>query len=183
MFLVIIMKKNNKIKNKSGKNIVSTDNEMLKLIFVVIIVAVVFVIFYIIALFVIKKDDEVINNETTKEVVIQYDKILATNILEQKPNEYYVLVYDKDDKYVDLYLTYLNLYKAKKMDEAVPYYTVDLYDVFNSQFVSDKSNLNVKDSKDFKFNQTTLLRIIDGKVISTYETKDVIVAKFGRMTK
>jgi len=183
------MKKAYKNKNKSikGNNknkslMVSNDNEMSKLIILILIVAAVFVIFYIITLFVTKKDENSNSAEQSYEATIQYDKILAGNILSQEPAEYYVLVSFPDDQYVTFYENYLLYYKMIK-DDAVPYYTVDMDDVFNSSFISDKSNLRVDDAKDFKFKQTTLLRIIDGKVISTYETKDDITSKFGRMTK
>lgn len=180
------MKKANKIVKKQDKknvSLLSTDNEMSKLIILILIVAAVFVVFYIITLFVTKKDE--LSNNTTEqsfEATIQYDKILAGNILNQKNDEYYVLVYFSDDQYVDLYMNYLSYYKMM-IEEAVPYYTVDMSDVFNNQFISDESDLNVTDSRDFKFSQTALLRIKDGKVISTYETKDDITAKFSRMTK
>lgn len=173
-----------KKQNKKGISLFSTDNEMVKLIFLILIVAIIFVVFYVITLFVTKDKDKVNNNsnEQSYEATIQYDKILAGNILEQKDNEYYILAYFPDDKYVDLYMSYLSYYEMT-VEGAVPYYTVDLSDVFNNQFVHDESNLNVTDSKDFKFSQTALLRIKDGKIISTYETKDVITSKFGRMTK
>lgn len=180
-----ITKKTNKIikgDNKKNVSIGSNDNEMSKLIILILIVAAVFVVFYIITLFVTKEDKDSNSTEQSYEATIQYEKILAGNILSQKPSEYYVLVYFSDDQYVPLYENYLTYYTMVKED-AVPYYTVDMDDVFNNEFVSEESNLNVSVAKDFKFKQTTLLRIIDGKVISTYETKDDITGKFGRMTK
>lgn len=180
------MKKANKnVKKQEKKNIslFSTDNEMVKLIFLILIVAVVFVVFYVITVFVTKENKTDNDNlEQSYEATIQYDKILAGNILNQKDNEYYVLVYFPEDQYVDLYMSYLSYYEMT-VEGAVPYYTVDISDVFNNQFISDESNLNVSDPKELKFSDTTLLRIKDGKIISTYETKDNITAKFGRMTK
>ncbi|MBP3920543.1 MAG: hypothetical protein J6D28_03145 [Bacilli bacterium] len=181
------MKKAKNIKNshkKKTNTMISTDNEMSKLIFLVLIVAAVFIAFYVITLFVTKKDeDKGVNEEQNYEATIQYDKILASNILSQKPTEYYVLAYFNDDPYVDLYKNHLMNYEVKKGENAVPYYYVDMDEVFNSSFIGEQSNLNVSNATDFKFSQTALLRIQKGKVISTYETKDIITAKFGRMTK
>lgn len=172
-----------KKQDKNKKALISSDNEMLKLIILILIVAVVFGIFYVITLF-ITKDDTTNTNPTDESntVTIQYDEILAGNILEQKESEYYVLVYYPEDQYVPLYMNHLSYYKMT-VENAVRYYTVDMSDIFNKQFVGEESVLNVTDSKDFKFSQTALLRIKNGKVISTYESKDVITAKFGRMTK
>lgn len=180
------MSKKNKKMNNSKKNtniMVSTDNEMSKLILLILIVAVVFVAFYVVTLFVTKNNDEKeVTNEETTEATIQYEKILASNILSQKNDEYYVLVYFNEDKYVDLYKNYLNYYKAT-VEGSVPYYFVDMDDVFNNSFVSEKSKLNVTNSKDFKFSQTTLIRIKNNQVVSSYEGKDNITGKLGRMTK
>lgn len=175
-----------KINNKKNNNsIISTDNEMSKLIILILVVALIFALFYVITLFVTKKDsntDNSNNNENLEATTIQYEKILAGNILSQKSSEYYVLVYFRDDSFVDLYKSYLSYYSTK-VGNAVPYYFVDMDDVFNSSFVFDSSNLNVTNAKDFKFSQTALLRIRDGKIISTYEGNEQITGKLGRMTK
>lgn len=177
------MKKAKKIKSQKTNSMISTDNEMSKLIILILVVAFVFAVFYVITLFVTKKEND--KSDDTKdqsyEATIQYEKILAGNIFSQNHNEYYVLVYFKDDNYVDYYKSYLSYYSTK--ENAVPYYFVDMDDVFNSSFRGENSNLNVSDAKKFKFSQTALLRIVDGKVISTYEGNENITGKLGRMTK
>ena len=163
---------------------ISTDNEMSKLIILILVVALVFALFYVITLFVTKKDSSSTTNEGENEtqVTIQYEKILASNIFSQKNSEYYVLAYFGDDNYLDLYKSYLSYYKTS-VDGAVPYYLVDLSDVFNKSFIAEKSNLNVSNIKGLKFSQTALLRIRDNKIISTYEGNEQITGKLGRMTK
>lgn len=179
------MKKAKKINSQKTNFMISTDNEMTKLIILILIVAVIFSIFYVVTLFVTKEDN---NNETNDnnnsitETNIDYSKILAGNILSQKDSEYYALICFKDDMYVDSYKSYLQYYKDK-IEGAVPFYFVDINNTLNSRFISDNSNLSVTDAKDFKFSQTTLLRIRDGKVISSYEGNDNIAGKLGRMTK
>lgn len=180
------MKNTKKTKNshsKKTKTIISTDNEMSKLIFLVLIVAAVFVVFYLITLSITKDDNKGTTDEQSYQATIQYKKILAGNILNQEPSEYYVLAYFNDDQYVSLYKNHLLNYETKKGEAAVPYYYVDLDEVFNKEFIGEESKLNVTDAKEFKFSQTALIRVQNGKVISTYETKDVITAKFGRMSK
>lgn len=176
------MKKAKKVNSQKTNSIVSTDNEMSKLIVLILVVALIFALFYVITLFVTKKDSNTSNSDENVEATIQYQKILAGNILSQKNSEYYVLVYFKDDNFIDLYKSYLTYYSTS-VENAVPYYFVDMDDVFNISFVSEESKLSVTSSKDFKFSQTALLRIKDGKVISTYEGNEQITGKLGRMTK
>ena len=178
------MKKAKKVNSQKTKSMISTDNEMSKLIILILVVAFVFAVFYVITLFVTKKDDSKSddNNEQSYEATIQYDKILAGNIFSQKKDEYYVLVYFNDDTYVDYYKNYLSYYKTK-VENALPYYYVDMDDVFNSSFISEKSNLDVNDAKKFRVSQTALLRIKDGKVVSSYEGNENIAGKLSRMTK
>jgi len=176
------MKKAKKMSSKKTNSMISTDNEMSKLIILILVVALVFALFYVITLFVTKKEDtKTTSNEPDKEVSIQYENILAGNIFSQKSTEYYVLVYFKDDKYLDLYKSYLSYYKSNVSD-AVPYYLVEIDDSLNSSFISDKSNI-VSNIKDLKFSQTAFLRIRDKKIISTYEGNEQITGKLGRMTK
>ena len=73
------------------------------------------------------------------------------------------------------------MYKSK--EGSVPFYYVDANNTLNNAYISDTSNLNVTDVKKIRFSQTTLLRINDGKVISSYEGHDNITGKLGRMTK
>lgn len=170
---------------KKTNSMISTDNEMSKLIILILVVALVFALFYVITLFVTKKDsgsNSTNEGEKNTEISIQYEKILASNIFSQKSDEYYVLAYFSDDKYLDLYKNYLSYYKTS-VDGAVPYYLVDMNDVFNKSFIAEKSNLSVSNIKDIKFSQTALLRIRDNKIISAYEGNEQITGKLGRMTK
>ena len=178
------MKKAKLSSQKKTNSMISTDNEMSKLIILILVVALVFALFYVITLFVTKKDSGSTTNEgeNDTQVSIQYEKILASNIFTQKNSEYYVLVYFSDDNYLDLYKSYLTYYRTS-IEGAVPYYLVDMGDVFNKSFIAEKSNLNVSNIKELKFSQTALLRIRDNKIISTYEGNEQITGKLGRMTK
>lgn len=180
-----MMGKAKKMNNKKGINTFTySDNEMSKLIVLILVVALVFAIFYVITLLVTGKDtaETDVSNSENLDVTIQYQKILAGNVLSQKNDEYYVLAYFNDDQYLNFYKSYLDFYKSN-VDGSVPYYFIDLDEVFNSSFVSDESNLNFDSISNLKFSQTTLLRIKDGQIISTYEGNKQISDKLGRMTK
>ncbi len=171
-------KKKQKMKNNS---IFSSENEMAKLILLIIIVAVAFGLFYAITLLVVKKE-KTNKTEPTTEATIQYKKILVSNILNQKDEEYYVLAYKNKDQYVEAYQNYLKYYELSKED-AYPYYYVELDNSLNKNYTSENSNLNTEKTEELKFSQTTLLRIKSGKIISIYEGKDRIKGKLERMTK
>ena len=176
------MKQKKDKRKKQNNSVFSTDNEMAKLVLLIVIVAIAFAIFYVITLFVVNKNEKSEATEEIQETTIQYEKILVSSILTKQEKEYYVLVYKKDDKYLDTYKNYLSYYKMAKTD-ALPYYYVELDSQFNKQFVSSESNLNVEQAKDLRFSQTTLMRIKDKKIASTYEGKDNITGKLSRMTK
>lgn len=177
-----MMKKAKQIKNKVSKSVISSDNEMSKLLILILVVALIFILFYVITLFVTDDKNTATNSEENIQATIQYEKILAGNIFSQKNDEYYVLVYFEDDKFIDLYKNYLAYYSAI-VDGAVPYYYVDMNDVFNNNFISDVSSLSSNNVSDLKFSQTTLLRIRNHSIVSTYEGKDNITGKLDRMTK
>ena len=77
------------------------------------------------------------------------------------------MIYDNDDSNTSLYKTYINLYMQK--DEAIRVYTSQLNNVFNQKFKSEKSNLKVDDILDLKIKSSTLLKIKNKKIISSYE--------------
>ncbi len=155
------MAKKNTTKIKKAN--ISTEDEFGKLIKLIILVTVIFLVFYGITFLVNREKEE---EETQTGTKIQYDNILIGDLLTQPNDEYYVMIYDNDDVYNVLYQTYLGLY-AKKED-AIRYYTADLDNPFNSSFVGEKANFEIKTIKDLKLNASTLLKIKDGKIKEHY---------------
>ena len=93
MFLVgDKMSKKNKKLNNSKKNIntnsmVSTDNEMSKLILLILIVAVVFVAFYVVTLFVTKNEEkQETQTEATKKSPSKFKRVLVNTKRVNSPN-------------------------------------------------------------------------------------------------
>ena len=156
-------------KNINKKNY-QDDNEISKLIKLVVVVTVVFLVFYLITYLVNreKTESETENNTAT----IQYDEILIGNLLEQPNDEYYVMIYDIDDYQSIVYETYLNLYSNK--DDALRYYTATLNNPLNKNFVSDKSNFEIKKITDLKINGSSLIKIKNKKIEKYYVGEDII---------
>lgn len=158
-----------------GKNNVTND-EVSRLIKMVLIVTGFFLIFYVITLFVTKEEEV----ETPKTpATIQYDEILIGNLLEQPKDEYYVLVYDKEDIYVDLYITYLIQYEQSRGR----YYTAKMENPLNAKFVSSESKLNVSNVLDLRVSQSTLFKVEDGKIVKSFEGNEKIKNHLSNLIK
>ena len=169
------MEKKNNAKIKKAN--ISNEDEFGKLIKLIIVVTVIFLLFYGIT-FLVNREKEEEENETTAE--IQYDNILIGDLLTQPNDEYYVMIYDNDDYNKVVYQTYLSMYKSK--EDAIRYYTADLDNPFNSSFVSEKANFNIKDIKDLKLTTSTLIKVKDGK-IQKYYLGDKIKEHLKEITK
>lgn len=142
--------------NKDNEGMESIKNFFLILIGILVFIGLIYLIFIF---------KEKINNK--KEPVLQYEKILAKDILNQEEANYYVLIYDfKDDKLKEL----VNTYKNKN---ALKIYEVDKNMALNKDFVSDTPNLKVSNIKDFKVKENTLIEIKGKSVISAYTGEDI----------
>lgn len=140
------------------------DNEGIENIkrFVLILLGILAFIGLIYLIFMFK---EKINKK--KEPVLQYEKILAKDILGQEEANYYVLIYDfKDDKLQELVSTYKN-------KKALKIYEVDKNMALNKGFVSDTSNLKVSNIRDFKVKENTLIEVKGKSIINAYTGKDI----------
>lgn len=171
-------KKNEKkeygFKNKETKK--QKNDEVTKLVEMILVVLVIFAGFYIITSFITKKQSNTSNTENVSEddKIIQYDEILIGNIFNQPNSEYYVLITNDDSNYKDSLDYYSQTYKQK--ENAIKFYTADTNELLNKSFISENSNLNVENIKDFKVSKTTLILIKDKKIQKSIEG-DVEVIK------
>ena len=145
------------------------------LIKIVLIVCAVLLVFYFITVLVNKKGSDTDYSENTTPT-IQYSKILVGQILNRNEDEYYVLVENENDQYLELY----NYYLSSDYEDALEYYTVDLSDVFNENHIGEETYVE-GDVSEFKFAETTLLKIKDGNVKRVYKTRDEIVSHLEKL--
>lgn len=158
---------------------INNDNEMLKLVKLIIIVSLIVLVFYLITMFVNKKEEK--QPETSTPATIQYDYILAGNILSQPNDKYYVLAKTSDDLNTTVYEAYLSNYK--NVEKSLRVYYVDLNNPLNSKFLKEESNFKIKDINEMSFKETTLLLIEDAKIKKTYEGKENIVEILKQLTE
>ena len=118
------------------------------------------------------------------EVEIQYEEIIAGEILNRIDTEYYVLLFNFTSDDATNLLTLKDSYSH--VNNSLPVYIVDLDKKFNSiltpleneeiiEIPSNVSDLRVKDA--------TLLKVKGGKVISRVTTFDNIEETFNSLTK
>lgn len=161
---------------KKKEKLALENNEFTNLIKIVLIVTGIFLAFYLITYLVAKnKANDTDKKDDTAETSIQYDEILMSNLLKQVGSEYYVLAYDAKDVYYDAYNTLITSYTGKDNTKRV--YTSILSNGFNKSFydVDAKSNTNITSIDELKLNSSTLIKVKDGKIETTYEGHDAIV--------
>jgi hypothetical protein len=105
--------------------------------------------------------------EEKEEVSIDNSTILASQIFNQKEEEYYVLVYNPSDKVYNLE-QFIELYQNK--EEKLTLYKVDSTKKFNSNYIVEKdSNKNPTSIEDLKIISPTLIKISSGSVAEYIE--------------
>lgn len=156
---------------KVAKNVqkISDENEMLKLLKLIVVVTVIFLAFYILTIFINKKSDN--ENTNNNNVSIQYEEILIGDLFKQKEENYYVLVKNSKDEYLNAYNMYLSMYKSK--EGSITSYNAVLNNAFNAQFLSEQANIT-NNLEELKFSQTTLVEIKNGQIAKSYEGDNIL---------
>ena len=150
-------------KNKMQIKEISTVDEGSRLFKIIVIILILFAIFYFLTGN--KRNNKIDNTPVT--AVIQYDKIMIGEILNQSPLEYYVLLNKNDDPYQSLYDSYITTYKNE--GDHLDIYTVDLDDSFNKKYLSEEENLQPEKISDFRIHNKALLKITNHKITNVYQ--------------
>ncbi len=132
-----------------------------QIIIIMVVILSVILIFYGITVLVSNKKDD--SESDISDTVIQYEEILVGEIFKQNGSEYYILAYD-DTSDGQNYKSEINTYMTK--ENSIKTYFIDLTNAFNKKYVADESNFE----NEFPiFNETTLLKIVDGSIVEIYE--------------
>lgn len=148
-------------------------NEVKKLIQIVIIVIGILLIFYGITVLITKRqENEILDNSDMLETIIEYDKLIVSNIYEQKESVYYVLATLENDTNLKTYNSKVNTYNS--YDNSMKVYLLNLNSAFNKKYLKESSNFTVKYPE---FKESTLLRIENNELTSVYEGSKEILAR------
>lgn len=163
------MKKEKLIKQTNTMN---EDYEKAVSFFVVLAIVLVFIggLYFISVKFI---DKNSASEEETTEPTYDQSLLLVDNMLSVSDGEYYVLVYDKNDKTnADAYTSLVSSYKSDKIN----LYTIDLSRQMNKKYYDQSKNESFnKDS--WNFIQPTLLTIKKGKITNTNTVMSDIIKK------
>lgn len=108
------------------------------------------------------KEQEVVETSSTR--------IILGNVLNQKEKEYYVLVYDFKDKFVEFFEDL----KEKYHNPSIPIYESNIKDGLNRSYISKDSNPKATSLAELKISKETLIKIKDGKIEKIIEGPEKI---------
>ena len=121
------------------------------------------------------------NNDKDEEenvVTIDNSTILASQIFDQKEDEYYVLIYDPNDKVHDIE-QFVSLYSSK--EDSITLYKVDSSKKFNSNYIVEKdSNKTPTNYSELKIITPTLIKINSKNVVEYNEGFEEVKNVFKR---
>ena len=154
-----------RVNAKERKNkVVEEEVSIVGFIKIIAAILVVLVIFSLITMFATREDKETVNDE------IQYNYILVGSILNRAGDDYYVLVAYPNDYKVIGYENFINAYL--NVPEHLNFYIVDLSDPFNESYISNEAIYEARPAE-MRFNETVLLHVKDGNVVSTRTNDDI----------
>lgn len=156
-----------KIKKKKIKEqpLLQDDNYQFKNMFVIIAVIVIALIpLYFITKLVIgdKTNSDV---KETKNVEIEKELILVSQLLNRPNDEYYVLAYKRDNEAISNFNSYL--YDYEKKEDSLKVYHIDLDDALNKTYLGSETNIT-DELNDLTISDTVLFKITDGQIESYY---------------
>lgn len=163
-------KKNNEKVNEI--NIERSASDIIKsLVKIVIGVSILLGILYLVlAVFVTKEFDSNKSTDSTSSSENEVsNKILAKNIFNQSPEEYYVYFYDFNNDDSDI--------SNKLSSISGDLYKVDTSSGLNSNYVSDTEtgNENAVDLNDLKVINPTLIKVSNDKIVEYIQSKNNII--------
>lgn len=175
------MKQNTNKKDLFGKS--NTDNEITKGIKIGVVVVLVLVLVYLLTAFLtgeIKFGNK--KKDTTTPSTIQYEEIIAGQILNRIEEDYYVLAFNFTDDNAGYYLTLKNSYLQN--NDAVSFYILDLEKGFNQSILTEKGkeySEKPESISELKVESPTLLKVSKGKIIERTTGEEKVTEKLEKI--
>lgn len=161
-------------KKKKEKNFEEETNYVSRFILYLLIFLIILIIGYLIIGIFVNKTISFNKKDTkeTSEVTIDNKTILAGEIFDQKEDEYYVLVYNKNEEN-SILGTWKGAYSGK--ENALKIYEVDSETKLNGNFiVKENSNKDAQSYSDLRIVSPTLIKINNKKIVEYIEGEEQI---------
>lgn len=163
-----MVNKNNKLKQKK---VLNEDMNLVKNIIILLIIVIgISLGIYFLTDNMIKKENT--NTDTKTETKIDYDIATIGTMFNRIEEEYYVIIYSKENDGNDLDSV---LTKYRSSDNYIKTYYIDLDKKVNNSVLGDELNQKPSNSNEVKVKEATLYKINNGKVIKCYSGVDNIV--------
>lgn len=161
-------------KKKKEKNFEEETNYVSRFILYLLILLILLIIGYLVIGIFVNKTISFNKKDTkeTSEVTIDNKTILAGEIFDQKEDEYYVLVYNKNEEN-SILGTWKGVYSGK--ENALKIYEVDSETKLNGKFiVKENSNKDAQSYSELRIVSPTLIKISDKKIVEYIEGEEQI---------
>ena len=161
-------------KKKKEKNFEEETNYVSRFILYLLIFLILLIIGYLIIGIFVNKTISFNKKDTkeTSEVTIDNKTILAGEIFDQKEDEYYVLVYNKNEEN-SILGTWKGVYSGK--ENALKIYEVDSETKLNGNFiVKENSNKDAQSYSELRIVSPTLIKINNKKIVEYIEGEEQI---------
>lgn len=119
--------------------------------------------------------------EDRQEVSIQYEEIMAGQILNRNHDEYYVLLFNFTDTFASYYLSLKDNYITK--DNALPFYIVDLEKYSNQNISTEKEEeiiTNINHVNDLRVMNPTIIKVKNHRVVESIKSRESILDFFSK---
>lgn len=165
--------------NKKEETVEIDESYSLKsLIKIILIIVLVFAIFYFLTTLIAKKSEN--NNNYNSATIIDSSKITLNHLLDRSEKEYYVIATKEslysglisNANYIEIYNKYIKDYSNS--DESLKFYTVDLDDAFNKNYIGDSTNIT-DDLKNLRLSDEVLFKISNNKIEKYYIGSEQII--------
>ncbi|MCM1053288.1 MAG: hypothetical protein NC483_04885 [Ruminococcus sp.] len=160
----------------------SEDEMEIKHFIIILAIIIIFILgIYLFTRIFVTKD--LITKETEKEPItgaINYNTTLIGNALNKPEEEYFVIIYNREDLNAPYYSSLASNYSSNK--DALRVYSADLKNEFNKKYYDkDNLNLNPSDISDLKVGDLTLLKISKKKITNAYSNEEEIAKVLARV--
>ena len=121
------------------------------------------------------------SQETKQEVSIQYEEIMAGQILNRNHDEYYVLLFNFTDTFASYYLSLKDNYITE--DNALPFYIVDLEKYSNQNISTEKEEeiiTNIDNVNDLRVMNPTIIKVKNHRVVESIKGRESILDFFSK---
>ena len=164
----MVNKNNNKIKQK---RVLNEDMNLVRNIIILLIIVVgISLGIYFLTDNMIKKENK--SNDTKTETKIDYDIATIGTMFNRVEDEYYVLIYSKENDGSNLD-SVLATYRSS--DNYIKTYYIDLDKKVNNYVLGEELNQKPNNSNEVKVKEATLYKINNGKVVKCYNGVENIV--------